>query len=64
MITLRRMFTCFRRMRKPRIELGEPGGYPRLVENRRMGRGNVKKALQAVLEHRAMLQRRWSEIHG
>ncbi|MGH8275170.1 MAG: DUF4160 domain-containing protein [Steroidobacteraceae bacterium] len=46
------------------IELGEPGGYPRLVENRRMGRGNVKKALQAVLEHRAMLQRRWSEIHG
>ena len=46
------------------IRLGEPSGHPRLIENRRMRRGDVAKALQAVFEHRSMLQRRWSEIHG
>ena len=46
------------------ILLGEPGGYPRLLENRRMGRRDVARALKAVLEHQLMLRRRWSEIHG
>ena len=46
------------------IELGEPRGYPQLIENRRMKRGDITKALKVVLEHRSMLRRRWSEIHG
>lgn len=45
------------------IGLGEPDGYPRLIENRRMRRNDVTKALQVVVEHRSMLRRRWSEIH-
>ena len=46
------------------ILLGEPGGYPGLLENRRMGRRDVARALQAVLEHQSMFLRRWREIHG
>ena len=46
------------------ISLGEPSGNPRLVENRRMGKRDVARALKAVREHRLMLMRRWSEIHG
>jgi hypothetical protein len=46
------------------ILLGEPGGYPRLLENRRMGRRDVARALETVLEHRSMFLRRWSEVHG
>jgi hypothetical protein len=47
-----------------KIELGEKGGYPRLVDNRRMSRVDLAKALKAVFEHRAMLMQKWSEIHG
>lgn len=46
------------------ILLGEPSGYPRLLENRRMGRRDVARALKTVLEHQSMLRRQWSEIHG
>lgn len=46
------------------ILLGEPRGYPRLLENRRMGRRDLAKALKMVLEHQTMLRSRWSEIHG
>jgi Domain of unknown function (DUF4160) len=45
------------------IWLGESNGYPRLMENRRMRRSDVTKALKAVFEHRSMLRLRWSEIH-
>jgi hypothetical protein len=45
------------------IELGEPSEHPRLIENRRMRRSDVTRALKAVLEHRSMLWHRWSEIH-
>ena len=45
------------------IELGDQSGYPRVIENRRMSRTDLAKALNAVLEHRATLRRRWSEIH-
>jgi hypothetical protein len=47
-----------------KIELGEEGGYPRLVDNRRMKRVDLAKALKAVFEHRTMLMQKWSEIHG
>lgn len=46
------------------VELGDEGGYPRVNENMRMSRADLAKALAAVLEHRSMLRRRWSEIHG
>jgi len=45
-------------------EPGEPGGYPGLLENRRMGRRDVARALETVLEHQSMFLRRWREIHG
>jgi hypothetical protein len=47
-----------------KIELGEEGGYPRLVDNRRMKQVDLAKALRSVFENRTMLMRRWSEIHG
>lgn len=47
-----------------KIELGEEGGYPRLVDNRRMKRVDLAKALKTVFEHRTMLMQKWSEIHG
>jgi Domain of unknown function (DUF4160) len=46
------------------LQLGGADGYPRLIQNRRMKRSDVARALRAVHEHRALLQRRWSEIHG
>ena len=46
-----------------KIELGDEGGHPRLVENRRMKKADLAKALRAVFEHRAMLMQKWSEIH-
>jgi hypothetical protein len=46
------------------IELGDPSGQPRLIENRRMKRSDVAKALKAVFDHQSMLRHRWSEIHG
>jgi hypothetical protein len=47
-----------------KIELGDEGGYPRLVDNRRMKHVDLVKALRAVFENRTMLMRRWSDIHG
>jgi len=47
-----------------KIALDGPSGHPQLVENRRMGRPDVAKALRLVAEHRAMLARKWKEIHG
>ena len=46
------------------ILLGEPGGYPGLLENLRMGRRDLARALETVLEHQSMFLRRWREIHG
>jgi hypothetical protein len=46
------------------IALGAPGGHPRLLENRRMKRADVAKALELISGHRAMLARKWKEIHG
>jgi Domain of unknown function (DUF4160) len=47
-----------------KIDLGEPNGYPRLIENRRMKKHDLAKALQGVFEHRSMLLQKWSEFHG
>jgi hypothetical protein len=47
-----------------KIELGDRGCNPRLVENRRMKKADLAKALKAVFEHRTMLMQKWSEIHG
>jgi hypothetical protein len=47
-----------------KIDLGEPNGHPRLIENRRMSKTDLAKALQGVFEHRSMLLQKWSEIHG
>jgi len=33
-----------------KIELGDEGGYPRLVDNRRMKKAELAKALRAVFE--------------
>ena len=41
-----------------KIDLGEPGGYPRLIENRRMKKADLAKALKAVLDHRSALLRK------
>jgi uncharacterized protein DUF4160 len=46
------------------IGLGESSGYPILIENRRMTRVDLARALAGVFEHRTMLMRKWSEIHG
>ncbi|MCX7056275.1 MAG: DUF4160 domain-containing protein [Proteobacteria bacterium] len=40
------------------ILLGEPGGYPGLLENLRMGRRDLARALETVLEHQSMFLRR------
>jgi len=45
------------------IGLDGPDGHPRLVENRRMKKTDLARALKAVFEYRVMLKRRWSEIH-
>lgn len=47
-----------------KIELGEPNGHPRLIENRRMKRSDLSKALKAVSEHRSLLMEKWSKFHG
>ena len=46
------------------IEIGEAPEYPRLVVNQRMRRAQLAVALHAVMEHRAALLRKWTEIHG
>ena len=45
------------------IGLGEPDGYPRLIENRRMRKTDLARALKAVFVHRSALLRKWSEFH-
>lgn len=47
-----------------KIELGEPSGRPRLIENRRMEKTDLAKALRAVFHHRSALLQKWSEYHG
>jgi hypothetical protein len=47
-----------------KIELGEPDGHPRLIDNRRMKRSDLSKALNGVFEHRALLMEQWRKIHG
>jgi hypothetical protein len=46
------------------IALGDLSGYPILIENRRMTKPDLAKALAGVFEHRWMLMQKWSEIHG
>ena len=47
-----------------KIDLGEDGGHPRIVDNRCMKKSDLAKALRAVFEHRTILVQKWSEIHG
>jgi Domain of unknown function (DUF4160) len=47
-----------------KIALGESNGHPRLIENRRMKRSDLSKALKGVSEHRLMLMEKWSKFHG
>ena len=47
-----------------KIELGEPDGHPRLIDNRRMKRSDLSKALKGVFEHRALLMEQWRKLHG
>jgi len=47
-----------------KIALGARGERPRLLENRRMAPADLAAALNAVLEHQAMLLQKWNEIHG
>lgn len=47
-----------------KIELGEPSGHPRLIENRRMKKTDLAKALRAGFDHRSALLQKWSEYHG
>jgi hypothetical protein len=46
------------------IEVGEPDGHPRLIENRRMKRSDLSKALKGVSEHRLLLIEEWRKIYG
>jgi hypothetical protein len=39
-------------------------GRPELVKASAMTRGEIRKALRLVTEHRARLLQVWSEIHG
>jgi hypothetical protein len=47
-----------------KIDLGGANGHPRLIENRRMKKSDLAKALKGVFDHRLMLLRKWSEFHG
>ena len=47
-----------------KIDLGEQNGYPRLIENRRMKKRDLAKALKGVFDNRSMLLQKWSEFHG
>ena len=47
-----------------KIELGNPNGRPRLIENRRMKRSDLSKALKCVSEHRLLLMEKWNKYHG
>jgi hypothetical protein len=45
-------------------DLGKPEGLPMLIRNRRMSKANLANALRGVFEHRLLLRRKWSELHG
>jgi hypothetical protein len=47
-----------------KIDLGEQNRYPRLIENRRMKKKDLAKALKGVFDNRSMLLQKWSEVHG
>ena len=47
-----------------KIELGQPDGHPRLIENRHMKRSDLSKALKDVFENRSLLMEKWREIRG
>jgi len=47
-----------------KIDLGAQTGYPRLIENRRMKKNDLAKALKGVFDNRSMLLQKWSEFHG
>jgi hypothetical protein len=46
-----------------KIELGKPNAHPRLIENRRMTRSDLSKALKGVSEHRLLLMEEWRKFH-
>jgi hypothetical protein len=47
-----------------KIEMGVPNGRPRLIDNRRMKRSDLSKALKGVFENRLLLMEKWSKFHG
>lgn len=47
-----------------KIALISPIGRPAVVRVHGMRMGELRKALQLVGEHRAMLLAKWEEIHG
>lgn len=47
-----------------KIELGGPNGHPRLIDNRRMKRGDLSKALKGVSEYRLLLMEKVSWVTG
>ena len=46
------------------IDLGDSSEYRVLVESRRMTKAVLARALAGVFEHRTVLMRKWSDIHG
>ena len=47
-----------------KIDLLGPEGEPELVWADGATRGEVRRAMRLVVEHRAALLQRWEEIHG
>jgi hypothetical protein len=47
-----------------KIAMGEPHGRPRLIDNRRMKRSDLSKALEGVFENRLLLMEKWRKFHG
>ncbi len=47
-----------------KINLLGPNGDPELIWADGMKRNDVRRALQIVIEHKALFLRKWTEIHG
>lgn len=47
-----------------KINLLGPDGEPELIWVDGMKRNDVRRALQIVIEHKALFLRKWTEIHG
>lgn len=47
-----------------KIALGDGRTFPELLENRRMTRSEVMRALRLTFEHRDDLRACWDAIHG